>query len=278
MDQTSIDIDALNKSFYDLFKITEKQQITINVNITNNSTINNDNSATNNHDNRVTNNVELRKCTYCKRFKSVDQYRSRIKIGLTKTCMDCRNFKKDADDRKRDRIKENFINTEVEKTCIRCGKVKQKDEFISLINGCETKVCSKCRTIDTCSSTCEHNITRRNCWICNPIGNFVNLYRVELGRIINNYYSEKYTHEQLCCNRKTLIDHIESQFTEQMNWGNYKVYWEMDHILPLMEIIEGEYIPKDEIIKRMHYSNIRPLSIAENKTKGNRNLTPDDAE
>ncbi|MFW5903050.1 MAG: HNH endonuclease signature motif containing protein, partial [archaeon] len=29
-----------------------------------------------------------------------------------------------------------------------------------------------------------------------------------------------------------LKEHLENQFTDKMNWGNYGDYWEIDHIKP----------------------------------------------
>ena len=43
-----------------------------------------------------------------------------------------------------------------------------------------------------------------------------------------------------------------------MNWGNYGTYWEIDHTFPLSK--GGSF----------HYTNTQPLTIEENRSKGNK--------
>lgn len=265
------------QTFEELFNIPHPVMITINIanltidkSVTNNSTTNNDNRVTNNITNNPEPKIELRKCTHCKWDKPIDQYYSTARTGLTKQCQSCRDRAKIYNDKKRDDIKKTMVNTETEKKCSNCGVVKSKDNFKSS-DGTETKQCLCCRNASLRTKTCHHNILKTGCNICNPILYKVDLYRRDLKRFIKNSYSENYEHKQLGCNRKTFVDHIESQFTENMNWDNYKTYWEIDHYLPLLEIIDGEYIPFDEIERRMHYTNIRPFPIAENQAKGNKN-------
>lgn len=274
-------MEVLAKTFEELFNIHEPIMITINVN---EPTVNIDHSTTNNNNNSTTNNitnnpepkVELRQCTKCKWNKPIDQYYSTRITGLTQQCKTCREGKSKSIQKKRDNIKRNMINTETEKTCVECGMKKPKDKFISLTDEKETKLCLECRNNFIKYSRCEHDTKRNECQICNPIGYNIHFYRKEMKCLINKRYSENYVNNQLGCDRKTFIAHIESQFTDYMNWDNYTKYWEYDHILPLMEIVDGKYISQDEIKRRMHYKNIRPLPIAENQAKGNRNLSLSD--
>ena len=60
------------------------------------------------------------------------------------------------------------------------------------------------------------------------------------------------------CNYETYKQHLESLFTDEMNWGNYGDYWEIDHILPLSK--GGSF----------HYTNTQPLTVLENRKKGNK--------
>jgi 5-methylcytosine-specific restriction endonuclease McrA len=46
-----------------------------------------------------------------------------------------------------------------------------------------------------------------------------------------------------------------------MNWDNYGVDWEVDHIHPLSK--GGSF----------HYTNTQPLTIEENRSKGDKLLT-----
>jgi 5-methylcytosine-specific restriction endonuclease McrA len=54
-----------------------------------------------------------------------------------------------------------------------------------------------------------------------------------------------------------LLSYLESQFTTDINWENYGIYWEIDHIKPLSK--GGSF----------HYTNTQPLTISENLSKSN---------
>jgi hypothetical protein len=75
----------------------------------------------------------------------------------------------------------------------------------------------------------------------------------------------KKTIEILGCDFKTFSEYIESQFTEDMNWGNYAEYWQLDHKVPI-SWAENE----EEVYKLNHYSNFQPLHWKQNIQKGNR--------
>jgi hypothetical protein len=64
-------------------------------------------------------------------------------------------------------------------------------------------------------------------------------------------------------------EHIESQFTEGMNWNNYgnkKDCWSIDHIIPKSLANNLE-----EVKKLNHYSNLRPMWHLDNIKKSNKN-------
>ena len=63
-----------------------------------------------------------------------------------------------------------------------------------------------------------------------------------------------------------LRQHIESQFTPEMNWSNYGTYWELDHITPRFKFYYESY--DDEQFKQCWaLSNLRPLTIKENRER-----------
>jgi 5-methylcytosine-specific restriction endonuclease McrA len=64
--------------------------------------------------------------------------------------------------------------------------------------------------------------------------------------------------DELGCSIKEYFTYLEQHFTSDMNWDNYGSYWEIDHIHPISK--GGSF----------HYTNTQPLTITENRIKGNR--------
>lgn len=76
------------------------------------------------------------------------------------------------------------------------------------------------------------------------------------------------TYEILGCDYEFFKHHIESQFSEGMNWqthgqGNGK--WNYDHIIPI-----AITKTKDDVVKLCHWSNFQPLWSIDNLRKGSK--------
>jgi hypothetical protein len=95
-----------------------------------------------------------------------------------------------------------------------------------------------------------------------PIYRFICNTRTHINVRLKNFLKNKKgsTLEYLGCDWNTFLGHIESQFTNEMNWNNYgkNRYWEIDHIKPLSK--GGSF----------HYTNCRPFPIDENRAKYNK--------
>lgn len=89
--------------------------------------------------------------------------------------------------------------------------------------------------------------------------------------LIKNSFLRKFTKKSkktidiLGCDFIFFSNYISNMFDENMNWDNYGIYWEIDHIEP---ISNAKSI--DDIIKLNHYSNLRPLKKEDNRSKGNK--------
>jgi hypothetical protein len=70
--------------------------------------------------------------------------------------------------------------------------------------------------------------------------------------------------KDLGCSIEELKKHIESQFTEGMNWDNYGE-WHIDHIVPLSFFKLDNPI---ELRSACHYTNLQPLWATDNLKKG----------
>jgi len=80
------------------------------------------------------------------------------------------------------------------------------------------------------------------------------------------------TLEILGCSKDEFKKHLESLFTKGMTWDNYGHgldKWTLDHIIPLATCKNaGGYIDRELCIKLNHYTNLRPLWLSENCSKG----------
>ncbi len=76
----------------------------------------------------------------------------------------------------------------------------------------------------------------------------------------------KTTKEFLGADIKIVKEHLEKQFTEGMNWGNYGK-WHIDHIIPISSAKTQE-----KLEKLFHYTNLQPLWAEENLRKSDKIL------
>ena len=70
--------------------------------------------------------------------------------------------------------------------------------------------------------------------------------------------------QYLGCDVNFYRQYLESQFDVNMNWDNYGIYWEIDHITPLFTYNFSDSL---NISKAFNYTNTRPLSISENRSR-----------
>ena len=85
----------------------------------------------------------------------------------------------------------------------------------------------------------------------------LNSIRVRINRCLKDKKNGRAI-SYLGCNIQEYIVYLERQFDDKMNWANYGIYWEIDHIKPLSK--GGSF----------NYMNTQPLSITENRKKSNK--------
>jgi len=71
----------------------------------------------------------------------------------------------------------------------------------------------------------------------------------------------------LGCTSADLKEHIEKQFSSDMNWDNHGSVWHIDHIYPL-SLTDWE--DPESVARACHFSNLRPMIAADNIRKGNK--------
>jgi len=143
------------------------------------------------------------------------------------------------------------------KTCNKCNEEKEMNAFDKNRN-----TCRKCRNKKNTSNylSKEGNIEKRREYQKEyqkkhrEDNEYYRLYCECLWEVKNKIKSK---------NDNDLKKHLESLFTDKMNWDNYGIYWEVDHIISATKMAKLGY-SKDEINK---LSNLRPLTITENRER-----------
>lgn len=81
-----------------------------------------------------------------------------------------------------------------------------------------------------------------------------------VGRLIRNSLKckglskNKKSKDILGCDIEFFKNYLEDRFTEEMNWDNYGIVWDVDHIIPLCTALTEE-----DVLKLNHYTNLQPL-------------------
>lgn len=100
--------------------------------------------------------------------------------------------------------------------------------------------------------------------------------RQNIGRKIRqelNKAKNKSTIELIGYQTIELVKHLESLFTPEMHWGNYGIYWEIDHIKPqsLFQWLNSDGTANEQEIRDCwSLSNLQPLTVFENRSKGDK--------
>jgi len=111
------------------------------------------------------------------------------------------------------------------------------------------------------------NASQKRLWREDPIykmkRNIRNLIYSSFKRYKNKGWAKSdKTESMLGCSIDEFIEHLKSQFKPGMTIDNHGK-WEIDHIIPL-----SRASTKDEVIKLNHYTNLQPLWLTENRSKG----------
>ncbi len=90
------------------------------------------------------------------------------------------------------------------------------------------------------------------------------ILRSRLVKSLNGKSKDSSAKELLGCDIKDFISHIESQFTENMNWENYGTYWHIDHIIPCAKF-DLSNLEEQKVC--FHHTNMQPLEAKKNIAK-----------
>ncbi len=127
-------------------------------------------------------------------------------------------------------------------------------------HGCARNFCKPCGG----GSICKHNKRRDNCDICDPHAYIKHIVSCCVRNALGSSKSKK-SLEYIGCDAAFLRSHLENQFKDGMTWEN-QGEWHIDHIVPIMYNNPS----LEEVIERLHYTNLQPMWAADNIAKGNR--------
>ena len=80
----------------------------------------------------------------------------------------------------------------------------------------------------------------------------------------NNITKQNKTFDIVGCSPNSLKEFIQKQFVDGMSWEN-RSEWHVDHIIPLCSAKTEE-----ELYNLCHYTNLQPLWVKDNLTKGSK--------
>lgn len=213
-------------------------------------------------------------CPNCGRIKSKEK-----KTRRCKTCnldLDIENFKP------RFKTCNNCVerNDIVEKVCSKCGVTKSIDNFSSRKDSTHGfkdhyKECDSLYRKPIDKKYRQENkatIRRKDLEYRKKRMEIDDLYKAKtIAREVirkaisrGGYKKNSRTEQILGCDYETFKSHIESKFTEGMNWQN-RGEWHVDHVVPISFAASEE-----QLLKLNHYTNLQPLWEAQNLEKSDK--------
>jgi len=183
--------------------------------------------------------IKIKLCSDCKENKEIHFFYNNIKSydGLTNVCKECNKIRN-----------KNYYYKTIDKQPIRRRIKYLKTKEISIKRDNEYK---KLRSINDKSFKLLRSLRDRH------------------SKAVKNAGKEKKfrTTDLLGCDSEYLKKYIELQFKNEMDWNNYGIIWNIDHIYPLSKV---DWNCIYETSKYCHYSNLQPMYIIDNIKKGNK--------
>lgn len=130
-----------------------------------------------------------------------------------------------------------------------------------------------CRRHGSKDGMCHCGKERIRCPTCKPLGHLRHLIRIQVMRCSPKLTDKKTPTEApecLGCTGKEYDDYLEDNFEDGMTWDNYgqgEGKWTIDHILAYFSD-SNPATTKEEVLRRSHYTNTKPMWWVDNMSKG----------
>jgi hypothetical protein len=192
----------------------------------------------------------MKQCLFCLDFKSFEFFHKNLstKDGYHHRCKECRK-------KTLNKVKTQAYNKK--------WRSQNSDKIKQWLKNNPDKLRSYAKTENNRKYYREYFQKRR---AEDPIFNLIGRLRSRTKAAFSNFNFTKKskTSEILGCEWEFLKEWIENQFVDGMSWDNRNL-WHIDHIIPL-SFAQDE----DSLIKLCHYTNLQPLWIKDNLSKGKR--------
>lgn len=221
--------------------------------------------------------MQTKQCPTCKVEKNIEQYNKNKtrKDGLQRECRECchNHSNKHYRTKKSPRLNENLQFNH--KICSNCEQELPFEQFNKLKLGrfnlrSTCKVCNSNKDKQYRKNNKEKlNQYRKNKKSSDPQFKLKHILRLRLLDALkrNNTTKRHSALKLLGCSIEQAKQHIENQFRPEMNWKNHGSHWEIDHIKPCVSFDLSDIEQQQECF---NYTNLQPLTISENRSKGDR--------
>lgn len=209
--------------------------------------------------------MSFKACNECNIEKDTSLF-SRNCGGFRSKCKDCTNKLNKPKARK---VHETPVNC-----CFICNKCKVTKDVImfgkdtSLCRGVKytCKECENKKRREKNHENLENSRKKQREQSRKRRSDIKNRIRLNLGTRLYLAVQKKHgnTMELTGCSKDELFAHLESKFTEGMNWENYGK-WHIDHIKPCASF---DLTRVEEQKKCFHWKNLQPLWAIDNMKKG----------
>lgn len=194
---------------------------------------------------------EIKVCSKCKIKKDKSKFykRNTRKSGVQSECIKCFNKRLE---------NKNYLAINIgNKTCSKCKEIKDINFFYKTKYSKDGR-CTECKScqIKYKKERYKNDINFRLKECC----------RIRIIDVIRGRNKSASTQKLIGCSIDELKKHLESKFTEGMNWENYGD-WHVDHIIPCASF---DFSKEDEQKKCFHYTNLQPLWAKDNLRKGDK--------
>ena len=110
---------------------------------------------------------------------------------------------------------------------------------------------------------CSHHKPRNQRACCSPASALGYATYIQAQQALGIPKVTVSSEQLLCCSRGHYASYISLQFRDGMMFSNYKVHWDLEYIVPILQLdTDGHPPDQATIISRFHYTNARPGLIS----------------